>query len=101
MNWEETTASLGKLREDLKQCWEHLTKTRASAKPEVFTACEMKMKSVEDRLKVLDVVHRRVLNRFNRLCLFVGADPKKQKVHKPLITQHCNFLISVNTACTG
>lgn len=81
MNWDETTSSLEKLRDDLKQCWRYWTKIKVNAKPETIADSEKKMKLVDDRLKVLEVVHRRVFNRFNMLYLFMGMDPKDQKVY--------------------
>ena len=77
VKWDDTTSSLAKLRDEFKLCWECLTKIN----PGRFPHCEEKMKSVDDRLKVMGVVHRRILNRFNKLYLFMGMDPKEQMVH--------------------
>lgn len=89
MNWKETESLLDKLHSDLSQSWEHL---RAIAKQETFTnsiSMEKKMKSAKflseaaESLKVLQVVHRRVMNRFNRLYVFMGLNPvqaEKQQV---------------------
>ena len=89
MDWSETEASLERLQKDLSQSWEYL---RAIAKHETFTdsiSTEKKMKSAKflteaaERLKVLEVVHRRVKNRFNKLLLYMGMNPvqaEKQKV---------------------
>lgn len=77
-----------KLHQDLKQSWEHL---RAIAKHETFTdsiSTEKKMKSAKflteaaERLKVLEVVHRRVLNRIHKLYLYMGMTPGKAEDKK-------------------
>ena len=89
MDWKETEISLEKLQNDLTQSWEHL---RAIAKHETFTdsiSTEKKMKSAKflteaaEGLKVLQVVHRRVMNRFNKLYVFMGmnsSQAEKQNV---------------------
>lgn len=80
MNWEETTSSLVKLRKDFEKCSKYL---RDIDKPETFPECERKMKSAAERIKVLEIVHKRVVNRFNRLYLFMGMtidQAKEQKV---------------------
>lgn len=88
MDWGEQEHSLEKLSKDLSQSWEHL---RTIAKHETFTdsiSTEKKMKSAEflteaaGRLKVLEVIHRRVINRFNRLYLFMGMSPGKAENQK-------------------
>ena len=91
MDWTETEASLDKLQTDLTHSWEYL---RAIAKHESFTdsiSTEKKMKSAKfltectERIKVLEVVHRRVKNRFNKLLLYLGmnlAQAEQQKVEK-------------------
>ena len=94
MDWAETEASLDKLQKDLAHCWEHL---RAIAKHESFTdsiSTEKKMKSAKfltecsERLKVLEVVHRRVVNRFHKLLFYLGMNivqAEKQKVKTRLV----------------
>ena len=89
MDWTEQERSLEKLQSDLTQSWEYL---RAIAKHESFTdsiSTEKKMKSAQflteaaEKLKVLEVIHRRVKNRFNKLYLFMGmtsSHAEKQKV---------------------
>ena len=88
MDWSETEASLEKLQRDLAHSWEHL---RAIAKHESFTdsiSTEKKMKSAQflaeasERLKVLEVVHRRVKNRFNRLLLYLGMNTSQAEQQK-------------------
>ena len=88
MDWHELEKSLEKLQQDLKESWEHL---RAIAKHETFTdsiSTEKKTKSAQflteaaERLKVLEVIHRRVVNRFNKLYLFMGMNPSQaEKQH--------------------
>lgn len=115
MDWDETSSSLDKLHKDLSQCWEYL---RAIAKHETFTdsiSTEKKMKSAQflteaaERLKVLEVVNKRVINRFRGLLLFMGMAPNKaesQKVSRIMILKlmvgfenisvvgcHCNVLL--------
>ena len=77
-----------KLHQDLNQSWEHL---RAIAKHETFTdsiSTEKKMKSAKflteaaERLKVLEVIHRRVMNRMHKLYLFMGMTPNKAECQK-------------------
>ena len=88
MDWTETEASLEKLQRDLTHSWEHL---RAIAKHESFTdsiSTEKKMKSAQflaeasERLKVLEVVHRRVKNRFTRLLLYMGMNTSQAEQQK-------------------
>lgn len=91
MDWKETESLLDKLHSDLSQSWVHL---RAIAKQETFTnsiSMEKKMKSAKflseaaESVKVLQVVHRRVMNRFNRLYVFMGLNPaqaEKQQVSR-------------------
>ena len=99
MDWDEQERSLEKLSKDLTQSWEHL---RTIAKHETFTdsiSTEKKMKSAEflteaaGRLKVLEVVHRRVINRFNRLLVFMGmntSQAEKQQVHYRCFDKGCS-----------
>ncbi len=88
MDWKDTESLLEKLHSDLTQSWEHL---RAVAKQESFTnsiSTEKKMKSAKflseaaESLKVLQVVHRRVMNRFNRLYVFMGLNPAQAEKHQ-------------------
>ena len=83
MDWNETEGMLEKLHRDLNQSWEDL---RAIAKHETFTdsiSTEKKMKSAKflteaaERTKVLQVVHRRVVNRIRRLYLYMGMNPSQ------------------------
>ncbi len=78
MDWNDTESMLEKLHRDLNQSWEHL---RAIAKHESFTdsiSTEKKMKSAKflteaaEKVKVLEVVHRRVINRMKKLFLYMG-----------------------------
>jgi len=108
MDWHEQEASLEKLQKDLAQSWEHL---RAIAKHETFTdsiSTEKKMKSAQflteaaERLKVLEVIHRRVVNRFNKLYLFMGLNPaqaEQQSVGLQLMYMHNEHLNDNN--CKG
>ena len=88
MDWKDTEAMLEKLHGDLNQSWEHL---RAIAKHESFTdsiSTEKKMKSAKflteaaERVKVLEVVHRRVINRIRRLYLYMGMNPSQAESQK-------------------
>ena len=88
MDWRETESLLEKLHTDLTKSWEHL---RAVAKQETFTnsiSTEKKMKSAKflseaaERLQVLQVVHRRVMNRFSRLYIFMGLNPRQAEEQK-------------------
>lgn len=110
MDWHEQEASLEKLQKDLAQSWEHL---RAIAKHETFTdsiSTEKKMKSAQflteaaERLKVLEVIHRRVVNRFNKLYLFMGLNPaqaEQQSVGLQLLYTHNEHLnVTIARACT-
>eukprot|EP00731_Ephydatia_muelleri_P026515 Em0018g615a len=81
MEWGELEQQLDKLKTDLNMSWEHL---RAIAKHETFSdsiSTEKKMKSAQfltqaaERLKVLQVIQRRVLNRFNKLYMYLGVNP--------------------------
>ena len=100
MDWTENTSSLEKLHKDLAQCWEYL---RAIAKHETFTdsiSTEKKMKSAQflteaaEKLKVLEVVNRRVVNRFNGLLLYMGMNPAKAEKAKV-----SEILVSIPTLC--
>ena len=80
MDWNDTEGMLEKLHRDLNQSWEYL---RAIAKHETFTdsiSTEKKMKSAKflteaaERVKVLQVVHRRVINRMKKLYLYMGMN---------------------------
>ena len=89
MDWTDTENLLEKLHRDLNQSWEYL---RAIAKHETFTdsiSTEKKMKSAKflteaaERVKVLEVVHRRVIHRMRKLYLYMGmntAHAESQKV---------------------
>lgn len=49
----------------------------------MFPECEEKIKLAAERIKVLEIVHKRVVNRFNRLYLYLGMNidqAKEQKV---------------------
>jgi len=68
MDWNNTENMLEKFHNDLNQSWEHL---RAIPKHGILTDCistEKKIKSAKflteavERVKVLEVVHRRVMN---------------------------------------
>ena len=81
MAWGDLEQQLDKLKTDLNMSWEHL---RAIAKYETFSdsiSTEKKMKSAQfltqaaERLKVLQVIQRRVLNRFNKLYMYLGVNP--------------------------
>lgn len=83
MEWDDLEKQLDKLKNDLNMSWEHL---RAIAKHETFSdsiSTEKKMKSAQflthaaERLKVLQVIQRRVLNRFNKLYLYLGINPNQ------------------------
>ena len=98
MDWKETEISLERLHNDLSQSWEHL---RAIAKHETFTdsiSTEKKMKSAKflteaaEGIQVLQVVHRRVMNRFNKLYVFMGlnsSQAEKQNVSKIYLWGGC------------
>ena len=83
MEWGDLEQQLDKLKTDLNMSWEHL---RAIAKHKTFLdsiSTEKKMKSAQfltqaaERLKVLQVIQRRVLNRFNKLYMHVPrCEPK-------------------------
>lgn len=88
MNWGETASSLGKLRDDLKQCWENL---KVISKPEAFPLCEKNLRAAAERLNILDVVHRRVANQFNRLYLFMGMDVVQAREQKVLHKEYDMF----------
>ena len=100
MDWRETENLLEKLHSDLTQSWEHL---RAVAKQETFTnsiSTEKKMKSAKflseaaERLQVLQVVHRRVMNRFNRLYIFMGLNPAQaEKQQVGVVSTQTNLLV--------
>ena len=85
---DEIESSLKKTKDDLTQSWEHL---RAIAKHESFAdsiGTEKKMKSVEflteaaEKLQVLEIIHRRVINRFRKLCLFMGMNSSQAENQK-------------------
>ena len=89
---------LDKLNSDLAQSWEHL---RAIAKHETFTdsiSTEKKMKSAKflseaaERLQVLQVVHRRVMNRVHRLYLYMGMGSSKAEKQKVITAQASCFV---------
>lgn len=88
MDWNDTEAMLEKLHRDLNQSWEHL---RAIAKHESFTdsiSTEKKMKSAKflteaaEKVKVLEVVHRRVINRTRKLYIYMGLNPGQAESQK-------------------
>lgn len=80
MDWADRELSLANLSQRLSECWEHL---RSIAKHETFTdsiSTEKKMKSAQflteaaERLQVLEVIKRRVINRFHKLYLYMGMN---------------------------
>ena len=81
MEWGDLEQQLDKLKTDLNMSWEHL---RAIAKHETFSdsiSTEKKMKSAQfltqaaERLNVLQVIQRRVVNRFKKLYMYLGINP--------------------------
>ncbi len=95
MDWRDTENLLEKLHSDLTQSWDHL---RAIAKQETFTnsiSTEKKMKSAKflseaaEKLQVLQVVHRRVMNRFNKLYVFMGLNPGQAEKHQVYDSSTC------------
>ena len=95
---------LEKLHHNLNQSWKDL---RAIAKYETFTdsiSTEKKMKSAKflteatERTKVLEVVHRRVINRIKRLYLYMGMNPSQaesQRVSKEALKAKCILVLPV------
>ena len=88
MDWHETESLLEKLHRDLNQSWEYL---RAIAKHETFTdsiSTEKKMKSAKflteaaERVQVLQVIHRRVMNRMTKLYLYMGMNASQAESQK-------------------
>ena len=61
-------SSLEKLHKDLAKSVDHLRKVGN------FLHCERITEVTVKRLQVMEIVHRRVVNRFNRLFLFMGMD---------------------------
>ncbi len=104
MDWNDTESLLEKLNRDLNQSWEHL---RAIAKHETFTdsiSTEKKMKSVKflteaaEKVKVLEVVHRRIVNRTRKLYLYMGmnaSQAESQKVRERLSIQHVDIQLAI------
>jgi hypothetical protein len=105
MDWGEQTSGLEKLQTDLAQSWEYL---RAVAKHETSadaTSMEKKMKCAQSlteaaqKLKVLQVVYRRVLNRYNKLCLYMGMN--SSQVESTRVDAFClllsNFALEYRT----
>ena len=77
MDWEGTISSLRELKKELGDCQTHLKDT---GEPEVW---KRKLENASERLKVLEIVHKRVKNRCNKLYLFMGmniAQAEKRKV---------------------
>ena len=103
MDWNDTESLLEKLHRDLNQSWEDL---RAIAKHESFTdsiSTEKKMKSAKtlteaaERIKVLEVVHRRIINRVKKLYLYMGmnaSQAESQKV-RTLFEEYIRWIIVV------
>ena len=61
-------SSLEKLNKDLAKSEDHLRKVGN------FPHCERITEVAVKRLQVMEIVHRRVVNRFKRLFLFMGMD---------------------------
>jgi hypothetical protein len=96
MDWGEHTTALEKLQTDLTQSWEYL---RAIAKHETSTdaiSMDKKMKCAQtlteaaQKLKVLEVVHRRVVNRYHKLCLYMGMN--SSQVEKTRVDAFCQLV---------
>nr|XP_034337878.1 FH1/FH2 domain-containing protein 3 isoform X13 [Crassostrea gigas] len=75
VDWEELEHKLGKLERDCKSSWDHL---RAIAKHEGGSTSNLKSKLSEfladaaQRIMILEIVFKRVINRYHKLLLYMG-----------------------------
>nr|XP_022343255.1 FH1/FH2 domain-containing protein 3-like isoform X8 [Crassostrea virginica] len=75
VDWDELEHKLGKLEKDCKNSWDHL---RAIAKHEGGSTSNLKSKLSEfladaaQRIMILEIVFKRVINRYHKLLLYMG-----------------------------
>lgn len=86
-SWEEMEASLEKLHDNLAKSIDHLTKVGN------FPHCEQITKVAMKRLQVMKIVRRRIVNRFNRLYLFMGMDIPQARSQEVGTQKYFTFII--------
>ena len=83
-DFDEVAKSLHKMEMDCKASWEHL---KVIAKHDGSTPMKVKMSEFladcAERIIVLGIVHRRVINRFKKFLVFLGLPSHQIKETKP------------------
>lgn len=84
VDYDELTKSLKKMENDCKASWEHL---KVVSKHDGSSPMKTKMSDFlaecAERIIVLGIVHRRVLNRFKKFLVFLGMPSSSIKDNKP------------------
>ncbi|XP_074646852.1 FH1/FH2 domain-containing protein 3-like [Tubulanus polymorphus] len=80
VDWEELKEKLDKLEDDCKGSWDYM---RAIAKHESSSNLKTKMSEFladsAERIMVLKIIHKRVMNRFRKFILFLGLNATAAK----------------------
>ncbi|CAG2163903.1 unnamed protein product [Oppiella nova] len=83
-DFEEVSKSLQKMEMDCKASWEHL---KVIAKHDGSTPMKVRMSEFladcAERIIVLGIIHRRVINRFKKFLVFLGLPSHQLKETKP------------------
>lgn len=93
VDWDELHKKLDKLEVDCKASWDNL---RAIVKHDGSSNSQLKSKMSEflgdaaERIMILQVVHRRVMNRYNKLLLYMGLPLHQAKELK--VNHFCKTL---------
>ncbi|XP_063244815.1 FH1/FH2 domain-containing protein 3 isoform X2 [Bacillus rossius redtenbacheri] len=84
VDFDELAASITRLEQECKASWDHL---KVIAKHDISVAMKNKMSEFladcAERIIVLDIVHRRVMNRFHKLLLWLGIPMHRVHDMKP------------------
>jgi hypothetical protein len=85
--WEEMESSLEKLHEHQVKSVDHLRKVGS------FPHCEKITEVAIKRLQVMKIVRQRLVNRFNRLYLFMGMDIPQARSQEVCTQKYSAFII--------
>ncbi|KAI4500138.1 hypothetical protein M0802_004555 [Mischocyttarus mexicanus] len=84
IDFDELAANIGKLENECKASWDHL---KLIAKHDGSTMMKVKMSDFladcAERIIVLDIVHRRIINRFHKFILWLGIPLHRVQDTKP------------------
>ncbi|XP_076448722.1 FH1/FH2 domain-containing protein 3-like isoform X2 [Babylonia areolata] len=92
IDWEELTHKLDKMEYDCKASWDHL---RAVLKHDGSSAdlkgkMSLFLADAAERIMLLQIIHRRVVNRYNKLLLYMGLPLHEAKEMR--VNQFCKVV---------